>query len=77
MERVGKIYKIVNDVNNRIYIGSTFSDLRKRLFEHKCFSKKVKYQSIKLYVAFTEIGFEHFDIKLVEEVKVKSKEEPR
>ena len=32
---VGKIYKITSALTNKIYIGSTFKDLKKRLSDHK------------------------------------------
>lgn len=71
----GRIYKIVNDINNLIYIGSTYNDLSKRFWEHKNNSKQEKYQ--KIYIAMNEIGIEHFQIILVEEIIVKNKDELR
>ena len=31
----GKIYKIINNFNDMVYIGSTCLPLRKRIFNHK------------------------------------------
>lgn len=70
----GSIYKIVNDINDMEYIGSTFSELRKRFYNHKCKSKTI---NTKLYNAMSEIGVKHFTIILVENVSVKSRDELR
>ena len=35
----GKIYKIVNSINPKCYIGSTTTELRKRFYNHKSKSK--------------------------------------
>ena len=42
----GKIYKLVNDINDKFYIGSTVQPLHKRMDDHKrksnqCTSKKI------------------------------------
>ena len=36
----GKIYKIVCNVTNQVYIGSTVTSLERRLWSHKCCDKK-------------------------------------
>ena len=33
--KVGKIYKIIDNTNNNVYIGSTIKSLNRRLIEHK------------------------------------------
>ena len=33
------IYKIKNDVNDRIYVGSTIQTLNKRFYKHKTYTK--------------------------------------
>lgn len=62
----GKIYKIVNKVNHKIYIGCTINSLEKRFYEHlyRCF--KTDYKS-KLYNSIKKYGVENFVIELVEE----------
>ena len=63
----GKIYKLVNDVNDQIYIGSTTTSLSQRFSGHKMDSKKHPNQRIYKHVA--ELGgWEHFKIVLIEEV---------
>ncbi len=62
----GKIYKISNDFNNDIYVGSTCDLLSKRFSAHK---KKMSYKpSYPLYKLMIEIGWERFRIDLIEEV---------
>lgn len=75
----GKIYKLINDVNTKIYIGSTTERyISNRLCKHKstmnqCI-KGIKAFS-KLYTAMNEIGYDHFKIILVETYPCKSKAE--
>ena len=62
----GKIYKIINKVNQKIYIGCTINSLEKRFYEHlyRCF--KTDYKS-KLYNSMKKYGEENFEISLIEE----------
>jgi hypothetical protein len=62
----GKIYKIVNDVNDNIYVGSTISTLTRRFSQHKGDSKNITKQKRKFYAAVNLIGFDHFRIILIE-----------
>lgn len=66
---VGYIYKIVNDVDDKIYIGSTTSSLSARMYRHRSDAKNCKMNKLKLYNHMREIGIEHFKIELVEEIK--------
>jgi group I intron endonuclease len=65
----GKIYKIVNEVNNKVYIGCTVNSLEKRYYEHlyRCF--KTDYKS-KLYNSIKKYGEENFTIELIEECDI-------
>ena len=62
----GKIYKISNDFNNDIYIGSTCDDLKKRFSYHKYDRHKPNKLHLPLYKLMNEIGFERFRIDLIE-----------
>ena len=62
----GKIYKITNDFNNDIYVGSTCDTLVKRFSNHKNDSKKERLQEINLYKLINNIGFDRFRIELIE-----------
>jgi len=57
----GKIYKIVNDVNDMIYVGSTTTTLSRRLSCHK-----VNKGTSRFYTELRAIGKEHFRIILIE-----------
>ena len=60
-----KIYKITNDYNDDVYVGSTCDTLGKRYSKHKTDSKKEKYKHYKLYKLMNEIGFNRFRIQLI------------
>lgn len=61
------IYKIVNDINNKIYIGKTEFSIQKRFYEHCRDSQKILEQKRPLYAAMRKYGLEHFYIELIEE----------
>ena len=63
----GKIYKITNDYNDDIYVGSTCNTLVKRFIKHKEDHKREKNKNIPLYKLMSEIGFDRFRIHLVED----------
>ena len=60
------IYKIVNDINNKVYIGKTEFSIEKRFKEH-CRDSKKEHQNRPLYNAMNKYGIEHFKIELIEE----------
>lgn len=64
---MGLIYKISNDINDKIYIGKTFLTLQQRFNEH-CKDSKGFRMNRPLYKAMNKYGIEHFKIELVEEV---------
>lgn len=68
----GKIYKVVNDVNDMEYIGSTTQPLPKRWYGHKADAKK---HPTPFYTAVNAIGIDHFRIILVENFPCGSKAE--
>jgi len=71
----GKIYCIRNNINDKIYIGSTTQSLSSRMGGHRRDSlRKVNY---KIYQAFNELGIENFYIELIENYDCKTKEELR
>lgn len=61
------IYKIVNDINNKIYIGKTTFSIERRWQEHSKDYKKLSQQHRPLYSAMQKYGIEHFHISLIEE----------
>lgn len=60
------IYKIVNDINDKIYIGKTEQTIEKRFKEHCQDYKKERNEKRPLYAAMRKYGIEHFHISLVE-----------
>jgi hypothetical protein len=68
----GKIYKLVNDVNDDIYVGSSCVALCKRLYEHKSKAKK-KPAPVHLY--FNELGWDNVRIILIENVVCENREQ--
>jgi group I intron endonuclease len=69
----GKIYKIVNDVDGKIYIGSTCSKFNKRRNEHVSLAKKKPNRPV--YAHFNTIGWETFKLVLIELYPCNSKME--
>jgi|TARA_R110000851_G_scaffold104370_1_gene222093 hypothetical protein len=69
----GKIYKIVNSIDDKIYIGSTTVGLSKRKGDHK--SKAKIYPNRKVYQHWNSIGWENIRIVLIENVTCFSKEQ--
>lgn len=57
---VAFVYKVVNDINDKIYIGSTKQTLSARLDRH--FSDAEKHPNRKFFKEINEIGFNHFSI---------------
>lgn len=67
------IYKIVNDINNKIYIGQTTSSLKERISNYK---KEYKYDKRHRPIldAMKKYGMEHFSFEIVED-NIQIKEE--
>jgi hypothetical protein len=70
---VGRIYRIINDMDDEEYIGSTKQTLSMRMVSHRCCAKKGKVS--KLYDKMREHGTEHFSIILIERLDVANKED--
>ena len=61
----GKIYKITNDYNDDIYVGSTCDTLVRRFNSHHASSKVAKEKDRPIYKLFNELGFNRFRIELI------------
>jgi group I intron endonuclease len=68
----GKIYKLVNDVNDNLYIGSTTQALSKRMVQHRSDAKRMR--QCKVHIAMNAIGVHHFSIILIEAFPCASKD---
>lgn len=66
MCKEGKIYKITNDINSKIYIGQTIQTLNKRFNGHSCYSKTDRSANMYIKRAIHKYGKEHFHIELIE-----------
>jgi group I intron endonuclease len=69
----GKIYKITNDFNNEVYVGSTCDTVGRRFNKHKSDYKKETNMNTPLYKLMNEIGFERFRIQIIEEYPTEDK----
>jgi group I intron endonuclease len=65
-----KLYKIVNKINNHIYIGMTKLTIEKRFSVHKSCVKSLN-KTTKLYNAMRSYGVENFEIFLINTFKDK------
>lgn len=64
METYGTIYKIINDIDNEIYIGETTRNIEERWTEH-CFDER---SSSKIHKKIQTYGWQHFQILEIEKV---------
>lgn len=61
------IYKITNNINDKIYIGKTLLSIEERFKEHCRDYKREKKEKRPLYNAMNKYGIEHFSIEQIEE----------
>jgi len=69
----GKIYKILNTIDDEIYVGSTVNDLSVRMIKHRSNSKAGCTPLILRHMR--EIGAQHFYIELIENYPCNSVQE--
>ena len=70
----GKIYKVLNTIDDEIYVGSTTQPLSKRMYEHRGVNKSSMRKS-KVYTHMTKLGVDNFYIELIEQCPCKTIEE--
>ena len=73
-KRIGYIYKIINDVNDKVYIGQTITSLKKRFGDH-CSDARNNKSKMLIHVAMRKHGIENFHIVEVERVEADTREE--
>jgi group I intron endonuclease len=71
----GKIYKLVNDIDDDIYVGSTCKQLSNRMAKHRTDAKASNHKQRKVYQKMNAFGIEHFKIVLIENHPCDSREE--
>ena len=64
---MGYIYKIVNDINDKIYIGKTCATIEERFKEHLRDCQVREKEKRPLYLAMKKYGVEHFTIQQIEQ----------
>ena len=72
-----KIYKIVNNVDDKIYIGSTIQPLYKRINQHRNRHRRSDLTQYSSKILFDTYGVESCSIILLEECEVHNVEEER
>ena len=63
------IYKISNDINNKVYIGKTTGTIEYRWKQHCNDRMSSRCSHRHLYAAMNKYGLEHFTIEVIEEIK--------
>jgi len=63
MANFHRVYKIINNIDDKIYIGSTSQTLVQRFKKHLYIA--TQNNTIKLYIHMRKLGFEHFIIELI------------
>jgi len=73
----GKVYVIRNEVNDKLYVGSTVRTLAQRMVQHRSVAKTNHpgFAEFPLYVAMSELGIEKFYIELLEDFPCERKEQ--
>lgn len=61
------IYKITNDINDKVYIGKTAFSIEKRFKEHCDDAFRDRNEKRPLYSAMRKYGIEHFQIQEIEQ----------
>ena len=72
-----KIYKILNDIDDGIYIGATCQSLSQRMAEHRKNISGKQTKEWKFYKKMHELGVEHFYIELEKETPCETREQLR
>jgi len=71
----GKIYKLVSNIDDEFYIGSTCLLLSKRLAYHKSHAKEERQMNRPVYLHFNKIGMDNAKIILIENYSCDNKEQ--
>lgn len=67
---IGYIYKITNNVNQKVYIGKTTKSIEERWKEHQQDAYRIRNEKRPLYDAIKKYGIENFSIELIEECDI-------
>lgn len=74
-KNIGFVYKITNNINDKFYIGSTTSTLKKRFKQHYTKSNIIndRNYNMPVYKCMRELGRDNFKINLVEAIEYDDK----
>lgn len=64
---MSKIYKIINDINDKVYVGKTNLTIETRYKQHCTDCVRRNEENRPLYRAMNKYGIEHFSVHLIEE----------
>lgn len=64
---MGYIYQIVNDINNKVYVGKTELNIETRWKQHLKAAKRENIKNRPLYRAINKYGESHFRIEILEQ----------
>jgi hypothetical protein len=65
------VYKIVNDIDDKVYVGSTFDKLSRRMVQHR---QNAKTKETTIHNHMRNIGIEHFKIILLQRVETEDRD---
>jgi len=65
VQQTAKIYKITNDINDKVYVGQTWRELKVRYRAHCTSSNKDSNRTSPILLAIQKYGKEHFKIELL------------
>lgn len=65
---MGYIYKITNNINQKVYIGKTLRTIQERWKQHIVSSQRLQHKDRPLYRAFNKYGIDNFSIEIIEEI---------
>ena len=64
-----KIYKIINDINTKEYVGQTYKTIEERFNRHCAEARYVTTKKMPIVFAIKKYGKEHFKVILLEDLK--------
>ena len=73
----GKIYKILNTIDDDCYVRSTCQPLSTRMAKHRMDMNSNVKKDRKLYIKMHELGIDKFYIELIEDCPCENKEQLR
>lgn len=71
----GYIYKIINNVNDKVYIGQTTTNTKLRWAQHITEAKSFRFNEMILYKSMRKYGIDNFRLLEVEEISANTKDE--